>query len=383
MRVVFSTAILPQYRLPFHEGVRSQLASLGIEYDVIFGQPGTDEALKGDLASLSWGRPVVNRYFHVGRHCALWQPALKEVWASDLAVIGQESRLLTNYLIQGLRRFRRPRIALWGHGRNFQSDLGPGLAASWKRFWATQCDWWFAYTEASRKIIETYGFPAQRITVFHNAIDTSEIRRLIAHIDDQRLKSLRTQLGVTGRNVAVYVGGIYGQKRAGFLIEAAKEIRRRVPDFVLIVVGDGAERSLVEKAAAENFWIRYLGPLFGIRKAEILRLGRVFVMPGLVGLAILDCAAAGLPIVTTAYPYHSPEIAYLIPGRNGLIVTDWLNPMAYADAVASLLENDTLHASLAAGAREIGAELTIERMVHCFSDGVLSALNAPRYAHGS
>jgi glycosyltransferase involved in cell wall biosynthesis len=379
VRVVFSTAILPHYRLPFHEGVRSTLASFGITYDVIFGQPDREEALKGDLASLSWGKRVANHYFRVGRTSFLWQPILSDVWGSDLVVVGQENRLLTNYVIQGLRRFRRPKIALWGHGRNFQSDPRPSVRDRWKRVWATQCDWWFAYTEASRKIVETYGFPTQRITVFQNAIDISEIRRLIAQIDDQRLESLRKRLRVNSANVAIYVGGIYPAKRVDFLIKAAREIRQRVPDFMLVVVGDGVHRSLVETAAAEHSWIRYLGPLFGAEKAEILRLGRVFMMPGLVGLAILDCAAAGIPIVTTAYPYHSPEIAYLEPGQNGLIVADWLNPMAYADAVISLLTNDELHASLVVGARKIAANLTIERMVDCFSDGVLAALKAPRY----
>lgn len=379
VRVVFSTAILPQYRLPFHEGVRSYLASFGIAYDVIFGQPGTDEALKGDLASLAWGKQVANRHLRIG----LWQPILRDAWASDLIVIGQENRLLANYIVQGTRRFMRPKIALWGHGRNFQSDLSPSLMERWKRFWATQCDWWFAYTETSRRVLESYGFPSERITVFHNSIDTSEIRRLIAQIDNQRLDSLRVQLGANSPNIAVYIGGIYRQKRAEFLIEAAKEIRRRVSDFVLIIVGDGVDRNLVETASAQHPWIRYLGPLFGVEKAEILRLGRVFTMPGLVGLAVLDCAAAGLPIVTTAYPYHSPEIAYLEAGRNGLIVSDWLNPSAYADAVVSVLRDDELHASLALGACEIGAEFTIERMVHCFSHGILAALNAPRYSrHG-
>lgn len=379
MRIVFSTAILPQYRVPFHEGVRSYLASFGIKYDVVFGQPDREGALKGDFASFPWGKQVTNHYFRFGRTSFLWQPILKDVWDSDLVVIGQENRLLTNYVIQGMRRFRRPKVALWGHGRNFQSDLRPGLAERWKRIWATRCDWWFAYTETSRKILETYGFPAQRITVFHNAIDTSEIRRFIAQIDDQRLESMRRQLGVNGGNIAVYIGGIYPAKRIDFLIESAIEVRRRVSDFMLIVVGDGVDRRIVETAAAEHSWIRYLGPLFGARKAEILRLGRVFMMPGLVGLAVLDCAAAGLPMVTTAYPYHSPEIAYLKPGLNGLIVADWLNPLAYADAVVSLLTNDDLHASLAGGARQIGTEFTIERMVDCFSRGVLAALKAPRY----
>jgi hypothetical protein len=67
-------------------------------------------------------------------------------------------------------------------------------------------------------------------------------------------------------------------------------------------------------------------------------------MPGLVGLTVLDCAAAGIPIVTTAYPYHSPEIEYLRAGGNGLIVDDSRSVGAYAEAVVSVLQDACLRA---------------------------------------
>jgi glycosyltransferase involved in cell wall biosynthesis len=378
VRVVFLTAILPQYRLPFHTGVRARLSELGIQYDVIFGQPDAAIAAKADTEVLSWGKQVANRHFKVGRFSAVWQPALKDIWACDLAVIGQESRLLVNYMVQGLRGFRRPKVALWGHGRNFQADPGGGFAERWKRVWATHADWWFAYTEATRKIVEGYGFPSDRITVVHNTIDTSEIRRLGEQLTASRLDALRRRLDIKTNNVGVYVGGLYDHKRIDFLIDSAKEIRRQIPDFTLIVVGSGVDRHLIEAAASQYSWVRYLGPLFGVEKVEILRLGRVFMMPGLVGLAILDCSAAGLPIVTTAYPYHSPEIAYLETGRNGLMIEDWQNPVAYARGVMSVLLDDALHARLASAANEIASGYTMERMVHCFSEGIFAALSAPK-----
>ena len=378
-RVVFLTAILPQYRLTFHEGVRACLSESGIQYDVIFGQPGAAEAAKADTEILPWGKQVANRHLKVGRFSAVWQPALRDIWACDLAVIGQENRFLINYLVQSLRGFCRPKVALWGHGRNFQADPGAGFAERWKRLWATQADWWFAYTEATRKIVEGYGFPSERITVVHNTIDTSEIRRLAQALGASRLDALRRQLDIQTNSVGVYVGGLYGHKRIDFLIDSAKEIRRQISDFMLIVVGSGVERHRIEAAASRHSWIRYLGPLFGTEKVEILRLGRVFMMPGLVGLAILDCAAVGLPIVTTAYPYHSPEIAYLESERNGLIIEEWQDPVAYARGVVSVLRDDAFHALLAQGANEVAAAYTMERMVRCFCEGIYAALSAPKF----
>lgn len=378
MRVVFLTEILTQYRVPFHEGVRARLEASEIKYDLIFGQPSENQAKKGDCRNVPWGKQIVNKHVGVGRISAVWQPALCDLWSCDLAVVGQENRLLINYIVQTLRNFRRPKIALWGHGKNFQAELDADLAAHWKRFWATQCHWWFAYTQETRRLIESYGFPAERITVFHNAIDTSEVRYLADQINDSELAALRTQLGVVTDQIAIYVGGIYDHKRIDFLIRAAVEIHRRIPDFVLIIVGSGSDRRRVEAAAASYPWIRYLGPRFGREKVALLQLGRVFVMPGLVGLAVLDCAAAGIPIVTTAYPYHSPEVAYLNRGRSGLIVEDWRNPTAYADAVVSVLRDKELQKKLATGARDIAQLYTIQRMIQCFADGVKAALASPK-----
>ena len=285
------------------------------------------------------------------------------------------NRLLINYLIHVLPRFARPMFAFWGHGRNFQSSRPEGPSERWKRFWATRSDWWFAYTDETKELIESYGFPPERITVFDNAIDTQEIRQLSEEIGDNELELLRKRLRLEQNNTAVYVGGLYSNKRLTFLIEAAIEIKRRIASFNLIIVGAGEDRYIVESAAQKYSWIHYLGPLFGREKVEILKLGKMLLMPGLVGLSILDAAAVGLPMITTAYPYHSPEIAYLSPGCNGLIVKEWEDPAAFAEAVALALSDEALRSRLAIGAINTGQRYTIERMAQRFSGGVMEALS--------
>jgi glycosyltransferase involved in cell wall biosynthesis len=373
---------LPQYRVPFFNGVRATLAKHGIRYDLIVGDLDPKQATKGDQGRLGWERQVNNRFIRVGPILAVWQPVLKEIWNCDLAIVGQENRLLTNYIAQIFGMMRPSRLAFWGHGRNFQARSKRTLAETWKRRWATRCDWWFTYTDATSELIESYGFPRERITVFYNAIDTSALRRWDSEIGVEELACMRRQLGIATTRVAVYVGALYDHKRVAFLLEAATEIRRRIPDFILIFMGSGPDRHVVEKAAAAHPWIRYLGPRFGREKAAILKLGRVSVMPGLVGLGILDGSALGVPMVTTGYPYHSPEIAYLKHGENGLMVQDWTNSAAYADAAAAVLCDDVFHAKLAAGARLMADTYTIERMIQSFCDGVLAALAAPKRRSG-
>jgi glycosyltransferase involved in cell wall biosynthesis len=120
-----------------------------------------------------------------------------------------------------------------------------------------------------------------------------------------------------------------------------------------------------------------LGPRFGAEKVELMRLGKLFLMPGLLGLAILDAAAAGLPTITTAYPWHSPEIAYLDDGVSGLMVRDWQDPRSYADAVTALLLDRPRLNAMAAAACAMVDYYSVEAMAERFAKGVLAALAAP------
>ena len=378
MRVKCVDHVLAQYRVPFHEGVRARLAASGVQYDAIFGQPDSAMAMKGDVASLGWERKVTNNYIRVGPFSAVWQPVLKDIWNCDLAIVGQENRLLVNYVAQMLAPFRPSRLAFWGHGRNFQSRHPQGMAERWKRWWAPRCDWWFAYTEETRRHIEALGFPPERITVVHNAVDTRDMQRFAENVTPERLVQRRRELGLSGGNVGVYVGGIYDDKRFPFLIEAADRVRMYIPDFELVIVGGGPEYKSLQAMAAERPWIKLTGPRFGQEKVELMRLGRLFLIPGLVGLAILDAAAIGLPVVTTAFPYHSPEIAYLQDGVNGVIVPDWESIDAYAEVVVTLLSEPDRIQAMSVQARAIAEQYTIENMARNFAEGVMAALAAPK-----
>jgi glycosyltransferase involved in cell wall biosynthesis len=93
-----------------------------------------------------------------------------------------------------------------------------------------------------------------------------------------------------------------------------------------------------------------LGPKFGAEKTLYVSLGKVWLMPGLVGLGVLDSFAYETPMVTTQLPYHSPEIDYLQDGVNGVIVRDSDNPQAYADAVHRVLSDLQYRDTLIQGA---------------------------------
>lgn len=359
------------YRSAFNERLRVVLLKQNVEYVVIYSELGTKQRFKNDTIDIPWGvkAPITRLPFGLE-----YQHAILEALSCDLVIVQQENKLLLNYLLNVLSAARLKRVAFFGHGRNFQSRNPRGRGERFKKFWATKVNWWFGYTDETRRHIERLGFPSNRITVFNNAVDTSEVRQQIAAATPERLAERRREIGIAHERVGIFVGSLYPDRRLQFLVDAADRIRARLPDFMLVVVGGGEQLPLMQELAATRPWVKVLGPRFGADKVELMLLAQLFLMPGLVGLAVVDAGAAALPTVTTAFPYHSPEIAYVEHGVNGVVVQDWEDPQAYAEAVVNLLNDPDRLAAMRSAAERMAADLTIEAMADRFADGVLKAL---------
>jgi glycosyltransferase involved in cell wall biosynthesis len=189
---------------------------------------------------------------------------------------------------------------------------------------------------------------------------------------------VRAELGLNSENVAVYTGGLYPNKRIDFLLDAAILIREAIPDFELIVIGDGPDRHRISAAASRHPWIHDIGPKNDQAKVPYWALAKLLLMPGLVGLVVVDSFALGVPLITTDFPYHSPEIDYLKNDINGLLVPCGPSAEIYATAVATLLLDPPRLERLRTNALASAAEHTIEKMADNFAMGVIQALEQPR-----
>jgi glycosyltransferase involved in cell wall biosynthesis len=376
--VAFIYPFLFHYRIEFHELVRQLLRDADVDYRILFSSDPRMKAPRGDLVKLPWATDVRCDSLTFGRIELRYQHALRAALATDLAIFQQESALLVNYPLQLARALGGPRTAFFGHGRNFQSTRPDSLSARFKRFLANKVDWWFAYTELSAEIVARTGFPRERITVVNNAIDTSEIAKELATIAPAEREALAKTMFGGSRNVAVYVGALYPMKRIPMLIEAAEGIRRRVPDFHLMIIGGGEDAPIAKSAAARHDWIHYLGPKFGREKSLLVSLAKVFVMPGAAGLAVLDAFAYGVPMIATDYPLHGPEIDYLQDGVNGLKNIPAGDVAAYADAVVRVLQDEALWLRLRRAGEQARGVYTVEAMATRFAEGVTAALRAGR-----
>lgn len=370
--IIYKT--LPRYRRDFFYGLREMLAQNNIELLLLYGQPSDRDALKNDTIDLEWAVKVPNMIFELGRSEFYWQPVLHYLKDVDLVIVEQASKLLVNYvlLIQNWLGIRK--LAFWGHGKNFQETTANLLGEWIKRQVSTRVHWWFAYNEMSANVVREMRFPGERITIVQNAVDTNFLVHALQDLKPAQVKKIRQELNLYSPNVGIYAGGLYPEKRIPFLLESLQIIRRQVPDFEMIFIGGGVDAHFVEQSASQYPWIHFVGPKFDSDKIPYYAISKVFLMPGLIGLGILDTFALKTPLVTTNVPMHSPEIEYLQNGVNGIMVANSTDSTAYANAAIHLLENEDARLQLVNGCRSARKIYTVENMVERFVEGVLLAL---------
>lgn len=361
---------LTHYRVPLFSALRDALAGRGIQLVLLVGRGTPAEERKHDVGELSWAQSIQTHYLAGGRLC--WQPVQRHLAGADLVVVTQENKLLQNHLL--MLQPRCFKLAFWGHGANLQSDNPNGLKERFKRWTANRVDWWFAYTQMSADLVEAAGFPDDRITVLNNAVDTSELQQQRQSVIPEETQALRESLGFGAGPVGVFVGSLYKDKRLDFLFAAAEMIRRQVPDFHLLIVGEGPEHDMVQAWCTAHPWARWVGPRFGREKAAYISVAQLMLNPGLVGLGVLDAFVCGVPMLTTDCGIHSPEIAYLESGVNGVMVADDLN--AYVEVSVRLLGDAQALDTLRAGCVASAQGYTVENMARRFADGIAHALAA-------
>lgn len=312
----------------------------------------------------------------LGGRRLIWQPILRRAKDYDLIILEQASSLLVNYPLLVMQRVGKfPHVALWGHGANLQSSSPNGPLERFKRRYSRLPHWWFAYTHGSAQRVAELGYEPSRVTVVQNAIDTRELRAQIDAVPPSVLAEFRRATDSAQGDTALFIGSLYPEKRLDFLISAAALVHRDRPNFRLLVVGDGPDRGFVERASEQHPFVKYLGRLDGQDRAVALRGADCILMPGLVGLGVLDAFAAEAPMITTAHDLHSPEIEYLQPGVNGIMVAPGgASINGYAHAVIDFLGDRHKQAQLRKGCRDSAKSFTNEVMVGNFRSGVHSAL---------
>jgi len=360
-----------QYRVPLLEQLRGQLSAEGVQLRVVHGTAHGQTILQRDEATLPWAESLPTRRLPAVGGRAVWLPVGSVRRGASLVIVPEGAGWLSNYDLLVRRPVGRFRLACWGHGPGEQDQAHSRASRAVRYGLARRFDWWFSYTDGTTRRLVDAGVSRSRISTLNNTIDVNAVRAHLPRSAAERSAvAHRLQLGDMS---AAYIGALRANKRIDLLLEAGQLVSERIPGFVLVIGGDGPMRGLVESAMVDSPWLRYVGPVFGEEKAQILGAVQLMLQPAWLGLVVLDAFAAGLPIVSFDRASHSPEEEYLVDGVHGCRVRGG-RTADLAAAVVKLLEDDDLRAQMGAAAYSAGSALTIEAMSDRFARGIRQAL---------
>lgn len=149
-----------------------------------------------------------------------------------------------------------------------------------------------ALSSGQRDLLVAAGYPADRIVVVPNGVDTGAI--------SPGPSRLRRQLGASF--VIGYVGRLDPEKRVPRLVESFTR-HVRDPDAALLVAGGGSQERRVRRLAGADRRVRVLGVVTdSATRLDLLRACDVVVLPSTaegLALSLLEGMAAGCAVVAT------------------------------------------------------------------------------------
>ena len=167
-----------------------------------------------------------------------------------------------------------------------------------------------------------------------------------------------------GKINLLFVGRLEKRKGLGTLLRAYLELKNRIPEMRLIVVGDGRMRGGYERyIEAHDIPDIVLAGYVSPRDLPRYHASAdVFVAPNTgkesFGIVLLEAMAAGLPVVATDIPGFSQVVN---PGEQGILVRKD-DPVSMASALHLLAADAGLRARLGAAGRASAAEYSWERV---------------------
>ncbi len=372
--VVFVFRNILHYREEFFVGLRHYLADRGIKLRIIASRPDHPSQGRPDAIWLDWAEPLVTKQIGRRDSALLWQQVYRSTADADLIILEQASRLLVNPVLSFRSSFLSgPRTALWGHGQNPPRGARGQLAEWLKPQFNRGVHWWFAYTQMVRQRLIEQGFPPERITVFQNAYDSRQLSRDLALAKSIPLDERRRRFGAGPGMIAVCISSIYDWKRIDFLIDSVPYIRRRLPDFELIIAGGGPLRSEIVAQAGQVEGVTVLDPITGYDKAELGSIADLTLLGGAVGLSVLDGFIFGTPVIALESDFHGPEIDYLTEADAGVLAPGSSTPEEFAELVVEVMTSEK-RAAFTQNSIRAASVYTVETMVERFGSGIVAAL---------
>ena len=199
------------------------------------------------------------------------------------------------------------------------------------------------------------GIDEKRTVIFPNGVDTHLFRPGI------RASELRRRLGLEGKSVVLFVGGLHEGRHPELLVEALPSIVHEIKHLELLFVGEGPDKPRLLSLAkhlgvGEN--VRFLGSVKHSMIPEFISLADVTVGPltvaynstmyGSTPRTVSEYMACGKPVVV---PRGAVSESLVIDNYNSVLFEPG-DVLGLSSAVVSLIEDKGLCKYIGRNARE-------------------------------
>ena len=221
-------------------------------------------------------------------------------------------------------------------------SIGRYLARSFTRSQCADVQALIAPSDPMRDVLLEYGVSTP-IHVLPTGLPADRFNPGIA-------ERFRSEQGIpAGRPLVTYVGRVAHEKNIEFLVKVFVEVRKTVPEAMLVIAGEGPAREplrqLVARLGLEKdvHFAGYLDRNTGL--LDCYAAANVFVFASRTetqGLVLLEAMAQGAPVVSTA---ELGTRSVLKAGCGALVVEEQLQP--FTAAVVQVLQDPALQSDLA------------------------------------
>jgi glycosyltransferase involved in cell wall biosynthesis len=220
----------------------------------------------------------------------------------------------------------------------------------YSRWFYNQVDRVRVFTPPGRDALRCLGVPEARIDLAVPQIDPDDFS------PTHRDPGIFERLGVarTGRPVVLSVGRLSREKELPTIIEAVRRLQTRIrPPPILVIAGDGPERSRLEGFTSSEGFVFFVGHQEGTGLRQLFASAQVFAFASrldTLGLVNFEALASGLPLVVprdsniASLLQHDRDAYCYPPGPNGL-----------EEALATLLQDRERSARLSVAGRRFVA----------------------------
>ena len=237
------------------------------------------------------------------------------------------------------------------------------VIARWMRWYYNECDWVFAPSEYTRRLLVDDFKVVRPVSVVPTGIPSPPY--VLAST-----RSIKENLKIPGdARVLLYVGRLAREKNLDMLLEAFAKVLEAAGNVYLVIAGSGNNaarlKGRTEQLCIDEF-VRYTGFLDRTRLDPLYKAADVFVYPSVTetqGLAVGEALASGTPCVVVNGG-GAPET--VTSGVDGFLVRNSVDE--FSSAVLRLLDDGELRRRFSDAARKNAERLQPERVARLMID---------------